>query len=91
MTTLLDSLLGTARSREDDAGKRLIARRTKAEFVEYSAVMVGIKEIKQVMVDAERAKQYGTRTIVFIDENPPLQTAPSRMRSLPHVERGNIR
>jgi len=47
---------------------KIIARRTKAEFVEYSAVMVGIKEIKQVMVDAERAKQYGTRTIVFIDE-----------------------
>jgi len=69
---------------------KIIARRTKAEFVEYSAVMVGIKEIKQVMVDAERAKQYGTRTIVFIDEihrfNRLQQDA-----FLPHVERGNIR
>jgi putative ATPase len=69
---------------------KIIAHRTKAEFVEYSAVMVGIKEIKQVMVDAERAKQYGTRTIVFIDEihrfNRSQQDA-----FLPHVERGNIR
>src|ERR1700694_3419207 len=69
---------------------KIIARRTKAEFVEYSAVMVGIKEIKQVMVDAERARQYGTRTIVFIDEihrfNRLQQDA-----FLPHVERGNIR
>ena len=47
---------------------KIIARRTKAEFVEFSAVMAGIKEIKQVMVEAERARQYGTRTIVFIDE-----------------------
>jgi ATPase subunit of ABC transporter with duplicated ATPase domains len=47
---------------------KIIARRTKAEFVEFSAVMAGIKEIKSVMVEAERARQYGTRTIVFIDE-----------------------
>lgn len=69
---------------------KIIARRTKAEFVEYSAVMVGIKEIKQVMMEAERARQYGTRTIVFIDEihrfNRVQQDA-----FLPHVERGNIR
>src|ERR1700687_2778276 len=57
--------------RRPEVGKttltKIIARRTKAEFVEYSAVMVGIKEIKQVMMEAERARQYGTRTIVFID------------------------
>src|ERR1700731_2476916 len=41
---------------------QIIARLTKAEFVEFSAVLTGIKEIKQVMADAERAKQYGTRT-----------------------------
>src|SRR3977135_1714791 len=43
---------------------QIIARLTKAEFVEFSAVLTGIKEIKQVMADAERAKQYGTRTPV---------------------------
>ncbi len=47
---------------------KIIANMTRAEFIEFSAVLAGIKEIKQVMADAERAKQYGTRTIVFIDE-----------------------
>src|SRR6266481_776942 len=47
---------------------KIIARMTKADFIEFSAVLAGIKEIKQVMADAERAKQYGTRTIVFVDE-----------------------
>jgi len=69
---------------------KIIAKRTKAEFIEYSAVMVGIKEIKQVMVDAERAKQYGTRTIVFIDEIHRFNRA-QQDAFLPHVERGNIR
>src|ERR1017187_8980816 len=45
---------------------KIIANLTKAEFIECSAVLAGIKEIKQVMADAERARQYGTRTIVFI-------------------------
>src|SRR5882762_10776356 len=44
---------------------KIIAGMTKAEFIEFSAVLTGIKEIKQVMADAERARQYGTRTIVF--------------------------
>jgi putative ATPase len=69
---------------------KIIARRTRAEFVEYSAVMAGIKEIKQVMVEAERAKQYGTRTIVFIDEIHRFNRA-QQDAFLPHVERGNIR
>src|SRR6478736_8011662 len=43
---------------------QIIARLTRAEFIEFSAVLTGIKEIKQVMADAERARQYGTRTIV---------------------------
>src|SRR5713101_6740355 len=47
---------------------KIIAGMTRAEFIEFSAVLSGIKEIKQVMADAERARQYGTRTIVFIDE-----------------------
>src|SRR6202030_231242 len=69
---------------------QIIARLTKAEFIEFSAVLVGIKEIKQVMADAERAKQYGTRTIVFIDEIHRFNKA-QQDAFLPHVEKGNIR
>jgi putative ATPase len=69
---------------------KIIAKRTKADFVEYSAVMAGIKEIKLVMVEAERARQYGRRTIVFIDEIHRFNRA-QQDAFLPHVERGNIR
>jgi len=69
---------------------QIIARRTNAEFVEFSAVLVGIKEIKQVMAEAERARQYGTRTIVFIDEIHRFNKA-QQDAFLPHVEKGNIR
>ena len=56
---------------------KIIASLTRAEFIEFSAVLAGIKEIKQVMSDGERARQYGTRTIVFIDEIRPLQQGPA--------------
>jgi putative ATPase len=69
---------------------QIIAHMTKAEFVEFSAVLTGIKEIKQVMADAERARQYGTRTIVFIDEIHRFNKA-QQDAFLPHVEKGNIR
>jgi putative ATPase len=69
---------------------KIIANMTKADFVEFSAVLVGIKEIKQVMADAERARQYGTRTIVFIDEIHRFNKA-QQDAFLPHVEKGNIR
>jgi putative ATPase len=69
---------------------KIIAHMTKAEFIEFSAVLAGIKEIKQVMADAERAKQYGTRTIVFIDEIHRFNKA-QQDAFLPHVEKGNIR
>jgi putative ATPase len=69
---------------------QIIARLTKAEFVEFSAVLTGIKEIKAVMADAERARQYGTRTIVFIDEIHRFNKA-QQDAFLPHVEKGNIR
>jgi putative ATPase len=69
---------------------KLIARLTKADFIEFSAVLAGIKEIKQVMADAERARQYGTRTIVFIDEIHRFNKA-QQDAFLPHVEKGNIR
>jgi putative ATPase len=68
----------------------IIARMSKAEFIEFSAVLSGIKEIKQVMSEAERARQYGTRTIVFIDEIHRFNKA-QQDAFLPHVEKGNIR
>jgi len=69
---------------------QIIARMTKAEFIEFSAVLSGIKEIKQVMAEAEKARQYGTRTIVFIDEIHRFNKA-QQDAFLPHVEKGNIR
>jgi putative ATPase len=69
---------------------QIIAHMTRAEFIEFSAVLSGIKEIKQVMADAERGRQYGTRTIVFVDEIHRFNKA-QQDAFLPHVERGNIR
>jgi putative ATPase len=69
---------------------QIIASLSKAEFIEFSAVLAGIKEIKQVMADAEKARQYGTRTIVFVDEIHRFNKA-QQDAFLPHVERGNIR
>ena len=68
----------------------IIAHMTHAEFVQFSAVLTGIKEIKQVMADAERARQYGTRTIVFIDEVHRFNKA-QQDAFLPYVEKGSIR
>jgi putative ATPase len=68
---------------------RLIARLTKSEFIPFSAVTSGIKEIKEVMAEAERKSRAGLRTIVFVDEvhrfNKSQQDA-----FLPHVEAGHI-
>jgi len=69
---------------------KIVARMTRADFIEFSAVLSGIKEIKQVMADSERARQYGTRTIVFIDEIHRFNKA-QQDAFLPHVEKGNIR
>jgi putative ATPase len=68
---------------------RLIARRTRAEFVPFSAVLSGIKEIKQVMDAAQRTRQYGRRTIVFVDEVHRFNKA-QQDAFLPHVESGAI-
>ena len=46
---------------------RIIARTTKSEFIPFSAVLSGIKEIKEVMAKAEATRRYGRRTIVFVD------------------------
>ncbi len=69
---------------------KIIAEYSQASFIEFSAVLSGIKEIKQVMADAEGAARMGSRTILFIDEihrfNKSQQDA-----FLPYVERGTIR
>jgi len=69
---------------------KIIARGTNATFIEFSAVLSGIKEIKQVMVEAEKASQFGTRTILFVDEIHRFNKA-QQDAFLPYVERGAIR
>jgi putative ATPase len=69
---------------------KIIAETTKATFIEFSAVLAGIKEIKQVMADAEKAAGWGTRTILFIDEIHRFNRA-QQDAFLPWVERGSIR
>jgi len=69
---------------------KIIAETTKATFIEFSAVLAGIKEIRQVMADAEKAASWGTRTILFIDEIHRFNKA-QQDAFLPWVERGSIR
>jgi putative ATPase len=68
---------------------RLIARRTHSEFVAFSAVLSGIREIKDVMAAAEHSRRAGRRTIVFVDEVHRFNKA-QQDAFLPHVEAGNI-
>jgi putative ATPase len=68
---------------------RIIARRTRSEFIPFSAVLAGIKEIKEVMAKAEGARRYGRWTIVFVDEVHRFNRA-QQDAFLPHVEAGNI-
>src|ERR1700724_3486137 len=68
---------------------RIIAKSTRADFVPFSAVLAGIKEIKEVMAKAESARRYGLRTIVFVDEVHRFNRA-QQDAFLPHVEAGNI-
>ncbi len=68
---------------------RVIARLTKSEFVNFSAVLSGIKEIKAVMVEAERARRHGHRTILFVDEIHRFNKA-QQDAFLPYVEKGDI-
>lgn len=69
---------------------KIIANMTSATFIEFSAVMSGIKEIKQVMADAEKAAELGSRTILFIDEIHRFNRA-QQDAFLPYVERGTVR
>ncbi len=68
---------------------RIIARLTRSDFISFSAVLTGIKEIKEVMSEAERGRHLGRRTIVFIDEVHRFNKA-QQDAFLPHVEAGNI-
>lgn len=67
----------------------LIARQTKSSFVPFSAVLSGIKEIKDVMAKAERMRQMGLRTVLFVDEIHRFNKA-QQDAFLPYVERGDI-
>jgi len=69
---------------------KIIAETTKANFVEFSAVLSGIKEIKQVMAAAAQAAEMHSRTILFVDEIHRFNKA-QQDAFLPYVERGTIR
>lgn len=68
---------------------RIIANRTKASFIDFSAVTSGIKEIRTVMQQAESNRVYGEKTIVFVDEIHRFNKA-QQDAFLPFVEKGSI-
>ena len=68
---------------------RIIARSTRCEFVAFSGVMSSIREVKAVLVGAERMRRAGMRTIVFVDEIHRFNKA-QQDAFLPYVERGDI-
>ncbi|MCM1546348.1 MAG: replication-associated recombination protein A [Clostridiales bacterium] len=68
---------------------RIIANRTKANFIDFSAVTSGIKEIKQVMEQAEKSRRFGEKTILFVDEIHRFNKA-QQDAFLPFVEKGSI-
>ena len=68
---------------------RIIARQTQAHFINFSAVTSGIREIKAVMKEAEDARLYGRKTIVFVDEIHRFNKA-QQDAFLPYVEKGSI-
>jgi len=69
---------------------KIVAEATRASFIEFSAVTSGIKEIKQVMVEAAKAAELHSRTILFVDEIHRFNKA-QQDAFLPYVERGTIR
>ena len=68
---------------------RIIAGKTRAEFIDFSAVTSGIKEIRTVMQQADENRAYGVRTIVFVDEIHRFNKA-QQDAFLPFVEKGSI-
>ncbi len=69
---------------------KIIAHLTNSSFIEFSAVLSGIKEIKTVMAQAEKLAHHGSRTILFVDEIHRFNKA-QQDAFLPYVERGTIR
>ena len=67
----------------------IIARRTKAEFIDFSAVTSGIKDIRSVMLEADHNRRFGGKTIVFVDEIHRFNKA-QQDAFLPFVEKGSI-
>ena len=67
----------------------IIAGKTKSEFINFSAVTSGIKEIKEVMNRAEMSRRVGMRTVLFVDEIHRFNKA-QQDAFLPYVERGSI-
>ena len=67
----------------------VVANATKAEFVNFSAVTSGIKEIKEIMARAEKGRQLGVRTVLFVDEIHRFNKA-QQDAFLPFVEQGSI-
>lgn len=67
----------------------IIAKHTKAHFITFSAVTSSIKDIRQIMEEAEKNRQFGEKTIVFIDEIHRFNKA-QQDAFLPFVERGSI-
>ena len=67
----------------------IIAGRTQAEFINFSAVTSGIKEIKEVMRQAEESRRMGSRTVLFVDEIHRFNKA-QQDAFLPYVEKGSI-
>lgn len=68
---------------------RLIARLTRCDFIPFSAVLGGVKEIKTAMAEAERNRRLGRRTILFVDEIHRFNKA-QQDAFLPYVEKGDI-
>ncbi|MCM1266839.1 MAG: replication-associated recombination protein A [Bacteroidales bacterium] len=68
---------------------RIIAHKTKSSFIDFSAVTSGIKEIRTVMEQAEKNRQYGVKTILFVDEIHRFNKA-QQDAFLPFVEKGSI-
>lgn len=68
---------------------RIIAGMTRAEFIDFSAVTSGIREIREVMEQAEKNRRFGGRTIVFVDEIHRFNKA-QQDAFLPYVEKGSI-
>src|SRR5688572_18489443 len=68
---------------------RIIAKMTRSDFIPFSAVLSGIKEIKEIMAAAEKGRRVGRKTTLFVDEIHRFNKA-QQDAFLPHVESGNV-